>query len=195
MKRARNDEERSNVADREAVCNIAPPTHPSPLHVPYLGRDGLALARLVCGHGFTCIMDAECMAKSLGTKFYDWFLTNIAFNTTAVGSVGAERAMDCTHYVTIGVSTWRTEILERRPNRWYHLLHIPMDRRAPLLDLRHVAVTMLHDDEPIAQALLIFDGKLITGVCKNDITGRLTRVDHSQHTEDQFRFLVEVKWK
>jgi hypothetical protein len=151
-------------------------------------------AKLVCMYGFVCPLNAHRFAQTMGRDFYEWAKQNVLQKTAVVHSIAAVHVQDCSHFATFGAQGWRPAMLEKRPHTWFHLIHVHMKKDVPLVQLNQVASTVIVNDWPLAQVAFI-DNKMLVTDTGTTIGKHVVKVDHSLHTDEEYHFVVKIKWQ
>lgn len=91
--------------------------------VPYSGSDGFEVAKLVCIYGFCCVNNMRLLSKCLNRAFLEWARKYVFDRGAVTWSSASSVERECFHRSFIGVDLLRWEIVELRPQKWFHLYH------------------------------------------------------------------------
>lgn len=151
-------------------------------------------AKLVCEYGFCCGKDMLKFASILGKRFMEWASQYMFQHGVVITSIATLSAKDCCHYGWIGVGTLRSEVLQKRPRKWFHVQHVNLERKIPLPEYKQVAFSFVCNNTISFQGNLIFNGQFTTNVERLYDDKASIAIDNSHHTDENCHFIVLMKF-
>jgi hypothetical protein len=157
----------------------------------------MLVAQLVMLHGIRCGNNMLVFSRSLNKAFLEWSKRCVYEPVFLVVSIASTRIDECIHKAWLRCRVPRLEVLSARPKQWFHVMHVT-DEKIPLDHIKEYAVSACTSniDSVYVQATFVYNGVLDNDLTEKSIfLNRSVKTDHSRHTEEDFRFVVLMKWE